>query len=59
MFSRPILIQVEYEERHDKIGHYIHRKICKYYEILDCEKRYQHRLEPIAEKKVLLFLGLC
>ena len=30
----PILTEVGYKERHDKIGHYIHWKICKCYEYL-------------------------
>ena len=30
-----------YKERHDKIGHYIHWKICKYNGILDYEKKLQ------------------
>ena len=26
-----ILTPVEYNDRHDEIGHYIHLKMCKYY----------------------------
>ena len=29
---------IEYKERHDKIGRYIHWKICKYNGTLDCKK---------------------
>ena len=35
VYGCPILTPIEYIERHVKIGHYIHWKVCKYYGILD------------------------
>ena len=52
-----ILTSIEYIEMHNKVGHYIHWKVCKYFGILDCEKWYEHQLEPITEGKRAL--GLC
>ena len=40
-----ILTSMEYKERHDKIGHYIHWKIGKYYGILKSEKWFKHQPE--------------
>ena len=49
-------IVIEYKEMLDKIRHYIHWKVCKYDEILNCEKWYKDQLELIAEaKSVALF----
>ena len=33
------------------MGHYINLKVCKYKNILDCEKCYKHQREPITETK--------
>ena len=46
-----IATPIEYKEMHNKIGIYIHWKICKYNGILDCEKWYRHQPELIAEAK--------
>ena len=44
------------KERHDKIGHYTHWKICKYYWILDYKKWYKHQPKPITEAKRIIIL---
>ena len=51
MFGCAILSPIEYKERHDKIGHCIYWKVCKYTGISDCEKGYKHQPEPITESK--------
>ena len=45
------LTAIEYEEMHDKRGHYIYLKVSKYYGILDCEKWEKHQPKPITESK--------
>ena len=51
-----ILTPLEYKEKLDKIGHYIHWKVCKYYRIMDFEKSSLTR--PIIEAKEQLFSGI-
>ena len=52
VYSCTILAQVEYKERLDKIGHYIHWKICKCHRIPNSGKKwYSHQPEPITEAK--------
>ena len=46
-----ILTPIEIKERQDKIGNYIHRKVCKYYGVLDFEKWYKQK------QNELLFFG--
>ena len=53
----PILVPIEYKESHDKIGHYNHCKVVKYYKILDCEKKKKkHQPEPITELKEVIII---
>ena len=47
----PIVTLIEYKEKHNKIGHYIHWTICKYYGIPKYEKFNQP--ESITEGKIL------
>ena len=42
MYGCSILTLAEYKESNDKIGHYIHWKICKYFEIHKSEKGYKN-----------------
>ena len=51
VFSCPILMLIEYEEKHDKIRHHICWKICKYYEILESKKWHKHQPWPIPKAK--------
>ena len=55
----PTFSPIKCKERHDKIGCYIHWKICKYDGILDCEKWYEHQTEAQTEaKRAAIFLDL-
>ena len=46
-----ILTPLENKENHDEIGHYIYRKVCKYYGVWDYEKWHKQQPEPIREWK--------
>ena len=53
--SYAILKSIEYKERHDKIGHYMHWKICKYFGILDRENLYLPELMTEAKESIILW----
>ena len=52
-----ILTLTQYKERHDKIGHYIHGKVCKYYEIFDCKNNINTSQNQSQKQKEQLFSG--
>ena len=41
----------EYKYRHDRVGQYLHWKICRHYSISTPAKWYEHHSEPVAEGK--------
>ena len=45
----PVLAQNEYKNRHDRVGQYLHWKICKSYKIETCEHWYEHKPQPVVE----------
>ena len=44
-----ILAPKEYTERHDRIGQYIHWKICRHYSIETSDRWYEHKPIPVIE----------
>ena len=47
----PIIRPTEYKNRHDRVGHYIHWKICQHFNV-KCEKNwYEHKPKPVVETK--------
>ena len=47
----PVLAKTEYKKRHDKVGQYIHWKLCKQFELPCANKWYQHETEPVVENE--------
>ena len=45
----PVLAPNEYKARHDRVGQYLHWKICKSYKIETCEHRYEHKPQLVVE----------
>ena len=53
----PIFKPSEYSNRHDRIGQYIHCKMCKHYNTPHCEKWYEHKTPPvIGESTTILWV---
>ena len=52
----PILAPNEYKNKHDRVGQYIHWKVCREYGIENVEKWYEHKPEPITENKTVTIL---
>ena len=44
-----ILTPTEYKNRHDRVGQYLHWKICKHYKTPHAEKWYEHKTPPVVE----------
>ena len=44
-----VLAPNEYKNRHDRVGQYLHCKICKSYKIETCEHLYEHKPQPVVE----------
>ena len=44
-----VLAPVEYKSRHDRVGQYLHWKICRHYQIPTEEKWYKHKPDPVTE----------
>ena len=44
-----ILVPSEYTNRHDRVGQYIHWKICKYYDIETPGEWYEHKPLPAVD----------
>jgi len=51
-----ILAPNEYKNRHDRVGQYIHWKVCKHYDIETTEKWYEHKPAPVVENKTVTLL---
>ena len=45
----PILAPKEYKERHDKMGQFLHWRICQHYNSQHAEHWYEHHPEPVTE----------
>ena len=45
----PVLTPNEYKNRHDRVGQYLHWKICKQYKISMPAHWYEHHPEPVVE----------
>ena len=45
----PILAPNEYKNWNDRVGQYLHWKICKSYKIETCERWYEHKPQPVVE----------
>ena len=52
----PVLAKKEYLERHDKALIYIHKNICRYYQIQVTSKWYEHKPSNVAEGKDVTIL---
>ena len=46
-----VLAPKEYKSRHDRVGQYLHWRICKYYLISTTANWYEHHPEPVTEGK--------
>ena len=44
-----MLAPTEYKARHDRVGQYLHWKICRHYKIQTVEEWYKHQPEPVTE----------
>ena len=44
-----VLAPNEYKNRHDRVGQYLHWKICKTYKIESYEHWYEHKPQPVVE----------
>ena len=51
-----VLAPNEYMNRHNRVGQYIHWKVCKHFEIETTEKWYEHKPEPVIENKNVTIL---
>ena len=49
MSGCPVLAPNEYKNRHDRVGLFLHWKICKSYKIETCEYWYEHKPQPVVE----------
>ena len=47
----PVLAPTEYRDRHDKVGKYLHWKICRHYQIATADRWYEHQPDPVSEGK--------
>ena len=52
----PTIANTEYLQRHDQVAKFIHRTLCKHYEIPHTERWYKHTLEPVVEGKNVTIL---
>ncbi len=52
----PMLAANEYTFRHDKVGRYIHWKICQHFQLPTTEKWYDHQPQPVTEKENITVL---
>ena len=52
----PILAKKEYLDRHNKVAQYVHWKICKYYNIAETDKWYEHLTPPVLENNKVCLL---
>ena len=50
----PVLAPNEYKNRYDRVGQYLHWKICKSYKIETCEQWYEHKPQPVVKGDVTL-----
>ena len=46
-----ILTPNKYKNRHDRVGQYLHWKICKHYKTPHAEKWHEHKTPPVVEGK--------
>ena len=44
-----VLVPNEYKNRHDRVGQYLHWKICESYKIETFEHWYEHKPQPVVE----------
>ena len=47
----PIDTPNEYQNRHDRVGQYLHWKICKHYNTPHSDKLHEHKTSPVAERE--------
>ena len=52
----PVLAKKEYIYRHDRVGAYIHWKLCQHYEIPTEERWYKHTPEKVSENDKVTIL---
>ena len=52
----PVLAPKEYMDRHDKIGQYIHWKLCQHYNFPCAEQWYNHHPEKVVQDKDITIL---
>ena len=50
------LAHTEYKNRHDRVGQYLHWKICRHYGLPCHEKWYEHKPPPVLEGKDVTLL---
>ena len=50
------IVNTEYLQRHDRVAKFIHRTLCKHYEIPHTEKWYEHPPESVVEGKNVTIL---
>ena len=54
----PIMTTNEYLQRHDRVGQYIHWKICQHYNAPNAKNCYEHKPQKVVEQKVQQFYGI-
>jgi hypothetical protein len=52
----PILAKSEYLTRHNKVGQYIHWKLCNYYGLTTSKTWYDHKTAPVVENEKVTIL---
>ena len=51
-----VLAPTEYKNRHDRVGQYIHWKVCKEYSIETSDNWYEHKPEPVVDDRNVTIL---
>ena len=52
----PVIRPTEYKNRHDRVGHYIHWKICQHCKAPYHKNWYEYKTEPVVEaESVIIF----
>ena len=52
----PVLAKTEFKDRHDKVGQYIHWKLCQHYGLPFADNWYTHETEPVVENDKVTIL---
>ena len=51
-----VLAPNEYQNRHDRVGQYLHWKICKHYDLPTDRNWYNHKPKPVVENEKAIIL---